>query len=174
MTPQPIVAVFPSRTTLTRALDHLNTLDRVACKRLAVVGRRADGQPLVVVDHITPAQAGRTGLLSGALLAIVGGVLLSATLPLIAVLALSGALAGAIIGRLIARLNDRSFPREQTDALAQWLHEGRLALMLELDERPEETLAFLRDELKPYLVELIEPLHRAVTRREDIADADAR
>lgn len=164
-----VVAIFPSRKILLRALDHLNETQPVTLKRAAIVARARNGETVILDDDISPDEGGIAGGTLGAAMLVMGMVNLGALAlpgvgPVIALggSALVGGLLGRVTGRFAANLIDSGFRNDQIEALAQQLEEGHPALVMEIDHL-DETLAILRQELKTYDAELIEPLHRAST-----------
>lgn len=167
-----IVAVFPSREVLARALEHLHNLDEMPLKRAAVIAKAATGKTLILDDDLSAREGGLVGGAIGALLAALGTAQLGAfDLPgwqaLLALLiaALLGGVAGFFVGRLLARFFDMGFRNELVEALAQNLKEGHPALVLELAGDLENLLARLRRELHGYRAEWIEPLHIAMRKQ---------
>lgn len=164
-----VVAVFPSRAVMLRALNHLTDTESILIKRAAVVAKAATGEFVVLDDDMSPNEGTLAGLVLGAAVAALGMIQLGAfTLPLFGAIfaliaaALVGALVGSLIGRFVAHLVDSGFPGEVFQALSQRLEEGHPALVIELAQ-PEVALAKLRQALKAYNAELVEPLHRALT-----------
>jgi hypothetical protein len=92
-----IVAVFPSRGILTRALDHLTQMDALPIVHAAIVAKARDGEIVVLGDELTADEGGVAGGTLGAAVTAFGVAQLGA-------LALPGI--GAIIalgtGRLAA------------------------------------------------------------------------
>jgi uncharacterized membrane protein len=74
--------------------------------------------------------------------------------------ALVGGLVGRATGRFAANLLDFGFKNDQIEALAHSLEIGHPALVLELADA-KDMLKLLRDELKPYRAELVEPIEAA-------------
>lgn len=162
-----VVAVFPTRRTLIRALDHLNETQVVDIKRAAVVAKASSGETVVVDDDLSPDEGGIAGGTLGAAmgalkLVSLGALALPGVGPIIAIGAgaLVGGLLGRVTGRFAANLLDFGFKHEQIDTLADQLQEGHPALVLEFVDA-ESALAILREELTPYRASVIEPLHKA-------------
>jgi uncharacterized membrane protein len=169
MTTGIIVAIFPSRKILLRALDHLTNTERILIKRAAIVAKAATGEFVVLDDDMSPSEGTVAGGALGAAMAALGMVQLGAlTLPGVGAIialgagALVGGLIGSVTGRFAANLLDFGFKSEQIQALATRLEAGRPALIMEFSQ-PEVALDKLRQALKDYNAEIIEPLHRAIT-----------
>ncbi len=163
-----IVATFPTRTALKRALDYLVESGVVTIKRAAVVAKAASGETIVLDDDLSTAEGGTAGGTVGAAMATLGMVQLGAlALPGIGTVialgagALVGGLLGNVTGRFAANLLDFGFRNDQIEALSAQLREGHPALVIETEAAMAETLTRLRKELKPYQAELIEPLQVA-------------
>jgi uncharacterized membrane protein len=163
-----IVAIFPSRTILTKALDRILELDYIDIKHAAIIAKAANGEIIVLDDDLSADEGGITGGTLGAAMGALGLVQLGALSlpgvgPIIAlgVGALAGALVGNITGRFAANLLDLGFRNHQVEALAKQLQAGRPALVLQL-ENAAEALAKLRDELKSYRVEFVENSREAI------------
>jgi len=162
-----IVAIFPSRDILLKALDHLMERDFLHIERAAVVAKAKSGEVVMLDDDISADEGGIAGGTLGAAMTALGLVQLGAlALPGVgAIIALgTGALVGGLVGRMTGRfaanLLDFGFKNEQVQALAQELQAGHPALVLELKKDPDILLR-LRDELKPFNAELVERLHEA-------------
>lgn len=162
-----IVAVFPSRSVLTKALDYLMDSKDFSIDHAAIVAKADDGEIVVLDDAIGPDEGGIAGGTLGAAMAALGLAQLGAlALPGIgAVIALgAGALVGGLVGqmtgRFAANLLDSGFRSEQIDALAQQLQTGHAALVMQV-KNPQTALPRLREELKPYRAELVERLRGA-------------
>lgn len=169
MTTSVIVAIFPSRTILTKALDRILELDYIDIKHAAIIARAANGEILVLDDDLSADEGGITGGTLGAAMGALGLVQLGALSlpgvgPIIAlgVGALAGALVGNITGRFAANLLDLGFRNQQIEALAKQLQAGRPALVLQL-ENAAEVLTKLRDELKSYRAEFVENTREALS-----------
>ena len=159
-----IVAVFPSRVILTKALDRLMELDDITLQRSAIVAKAASGETIILDDDISADEGGITGGTLGAAMGALGLVQLGALAlpgvgPIIALGAgvLVGGLVGRATGRFAANLLDFGFKNSQIEALSESLQEGHPALVLELADAAE-ALPLLREELKPYQAELVEPI----------------
>jgi uncharacterized membrane protein len=162
-----IVAIFPSRAILTKALDRIKELDYLHIQRAAIVARAASGEVVILDDDIGPDEAGIAGGTLGAAmtawsLAQLGALALPGVGPIIALGAgaLVGGLVGRATGRFAANLVDFGFKNEQVEAMAAELQAGHPALVLELRDNPS-VLARLREDLKPFRAELVERLHEA-------------
>ena len=162
-----IVVIFPTRRSLTRALDYLNESEIVAIQRAAVVAKAANGETVILDDDLSPDEGGIAGGTLGAAMVALGMVQLGAlALPGVGTLiaigggALVGGLLGNVTGRFAATLLDFGFKNEQVEELSTRLEKGHPALVLEIEDGINK-LDLLRKELKPYRAELIEPLHRA-------------
>jgi uncharacterized membrane protein len=162
-----IVAVFPSRKTLVRALDHLHERSIVKIKRAAVVARAKNGETLVLDDDISPDEGGIAGGALGALMTALGMVQMGAlalpgigTVIAIGAGALVGGLLGNVTGRFAANLLDFGFKNEQIESLAAQLEAGHPALVLEIGDA-NSGLRVLQRELTAFNAELIEPLDKA-------------
>jgi uncharacterized membrane protein len=159
-----IVAVFPSRSVLTKALDHLMQLKDLSIDHAAIVAKADDGEVVILDDNIGPDEGGIAGGTLGAAMAALGLVQLGAlALPGIGAIialgagALVGGLVGQMTGRFAANLVDFGFRHDQIDALAHQLQAGHAALVMQV-QNPQTALPRLRDELKPYRAELVERL----------------
>ena len=167
MSNQIVVAVFPSRGILTKALDHLMELEDITFQRVAIVAKAASGETIILDDDISADEGGVTGGTLGAAMGALGLVQLGALAlpgvgPIIALGAgvLVGGLVGRATGRFAANLLDFGFKNTQIEALAGSLQEGHPALVFELADTTSG-LPRLREELKPYQAELVEPINRA-------------
>jgi uncharacterized membrane protein len=159
-----IVAVFPSRAVLTRALDRIVKLDYIDIQRAAIVAKAASGETIILNDDIGPDQGGIAGGTLGAAMTVLGLAQLGALAlpgvgPIIALGAgaLVGGLVGRITGRFAANFIDFGFQNDQVEALSERLQEGHPALILEV-RNSYEVLSQLRHDLAPYKAELIEPM----------------
>lgn len=164
MTGEIIVAVFPSRAVLTRALDRITKLDYIDIQRAAIVAKAASGETIVLNDDIGPDQGGVAGGTLGAAMTVLGLAQLGALAlpgvgPIIALGAgvLVGGLVGRVTGRFAANLIDFGFHAEQIEALSERLQAGRPALILEI-KNSYEVLPRLRHDLAGFKAELIEPM----------------
>jgi uncharacterized membrane protein len=159
-----IVAVFPSREVLTRALDRVIKLGYIDIQRAAIVAKATSGETIVLDDDVSPDQGGIAGGTLGASMTLLGLAQLGAlALPGVgAIIALgAGALIGGLVGRATGRFAahflDFGFDPDQIETLAGRLQEGHPALILEV-KRSENVLPRLRQDLAPYSAELVEPL----------------
>jgi len=164
MSSELVVAIFPSRNTLTKALDHLMALKDIHIEHAAIVAKANSGEVIVVDDDIGPDEGAITGGTLGAAIAALGVVQLGAlALPgigaIIAVGAavLVGGLLGNVTGRFAANLLDLGFKADQVDNLSERLEAGHPALILEVAD-VQAVLARLRDELQPFRAELVDRL----------------
>jgi len=164
MTGNMIVAVFPSRTVLTRALDRIVKLDYIDIQRAAIVAKAASGETIILNDDIGPDQGGIAGGTLGAAMTVLGLAQLGALAlpgvgPIIALGAgaLVGGLVGRAAGRFAANFMDFGFHSDQIEALADRLQEGHPALLLEV-KNSADVLPRLRQDLAPFKAELIEPM----------------
>jgi uncharacterized membrane protein len=162
-----IVAVFPTRRALTRAVDYLKENAVVEIQRAAIVAKAAGGEVLVLDDDLSPDEGGVAGGTLGAAMAAFGIVQLGALAlpgvgPIIALGAgaLVGGLLGNMTGRFAANLLDFGYHNEQIAILSNQLEEGHPALILEIMD-PIAGLEILRSELKRFRAYLIEPLNKA-------------
>ncbi len=164
-----IVAIFPSRIILTKALDHIMELEDIHIQRAAIVARAATGETIILDDDISADEGGIAGGTLGAAMTALGLVQLGALAlpgvgPIIALGAgaLVGGLVGRATGRFAANLVDLGFKNDQIDELAQQLQAGHPALVMEIPSA-RTVLPRLRDELKPFRAELVEPIEKAKT-----------
>lgn len=167
MSGEVIVAVFPSRVILTKALDRVMELEYLNVHHAAIIAKAKDGEIVILDDDISPNEGGIAGGTLGAAMAAFGLVQLGAlTLPGIGpIIALgtglvAGGLLGRTVGRVAAGLIDFDYKNLQVRTLAAELKAGHPALVLEVDD-DESILSRLRDDLQPYRAELVEPLHEA-------------
>ena len=163
-----VVAVFPSRKIMLRALNHLTDTENILITRAAVVAKAATGEFVVLDDDMSPGEGTLAGAVLGGAVAALGMIQLGAfTLPLFGAIfaliaaAMVGALLGSVVGRFVAQWVDSGFPGEVFQALSQRLEEGHPALVIELAQ-PDVALAKLRQALSGYNAELVEPLNRAL------------
>ncbi|MEL6148817.1 MAG: hypothetical protein AAFV33_20545 [Chloroflexota bacterium] len=158
---QIIVAVFPSRTILAKALDYLTEEMVVDIQQAAIVVKDATGEVLVLNDDIGADEGGLVGSVMGSVAGAAGiaalGALALPGLPLVAVLC-TGALAGAgigwVVGQATASTLDLGFDNIDVDAISEKLQEGHTALMLRVEDAAA-LLPKLEAELKPYRAELV-------------------
>lgn len=158
-----IVLIFPSRGTLTNAVDRIHDLGYVNIKNTALIAKADDGETAVFEDDISAVEGGITGGTLGSLIGALGIAQLGAFLlpgvgPIIAVGAgaLIGALVGGTAGSVTASLIDFGFDNDQLDSLADRLQNGSTALVVEVDNQPN-VLARLQNDLKEYEVEILTP-----------------
>jgi len=164
-----IVCVFPSRKILMRALDYLSEQQLVSIEQMAIVARNPQGETIILDDDLGRHEGGWVGTIMGAGLAFVGVVALGVftlsffqSLIVIATSILIGGVIGTIIGQTVSTMIQNRFPKEQVQALAEHLTSGHPALVLRINNA-EESLNVLRDELKAFRAERIEPMFRAIT-----------
>lgn len=162
-----IVAVFPTRRAVTRAVDYLKENAVVDIQRAAIVAKAAGGETIILDDDLSPNEGGIAGGTLGAAMGAMGIVHLGAlALPGVGSIialgasALVGGLLGNVTGRFAANLLDFGYRSEQIQALSQQLEEGHPALILEITD-PIAGLEVLRSELKRFRAYVIEPLHKA-------------
>lgn len=167
MTEETIVAVFPSRVILGKALDHIGKLDDLALKHAVIIARARDGEIVVLDDDISSREVMLAGGGLGAVMMAVGVAQQGAlalpgawALTALALALLAGGLVGAGVSRAAAALIDSDFRNLQVKTLAAELRAGQPALVLEFEEGVD-ALQRLRSELAPYRAELVEYLHEA-------------
>lgn len=163
-----LMVIFPSRGVLTRALNRIAKLDYVDIKRAAVVAKAASGETVILDDDLSPSQGGIAGGTLGAAMSIFGVAQLGAlALPGVGAIialgaaALVGALVGRMTGRFAAGFVDFGFRSEQIESLSTQLQAGHPALLLELNNI-DDALPLLRDELKAFKCEVVEPQRAAM------------
>jgi hypothetical protein len=164
MDSETIVAVFPSRVILTKALDHIMEMEDLEVRHAAIIARAHDGEIVIVDDDISPNEGGIAGGTLGAAMTALGLVQLGAlTLPGIGpIIALgtglvAGGVVGGLTGRVAAGLIDFDYKNLHIQGLAAQLEAGHPALVLELRDG-EDILGRMRTELQPYRAEMVEPL----------------
>jgi uncharacterized membrane protein len=164
-----IVAIFPSRSLLTKAVDHLVSLTDVRIERSAIIAKASTGETLILEDDISPDEGGIAGGTLGAAMTALGLVQLGAlALPGVgAVIAIGagvlvGGLVGGATGRFAANLIESGFRNTQIQELANELEAGHPALIIEVGTDPE-ILPRLRVELRAFKAELVERLKDART-----------
>lgn len=164
-----LVAIFPSRTVLTKALDHLMNQTDIPIQRAAIVAKAASGETVILDDDLSADEGGVAGGTLGAAMTALGLAQLGAlAIPGVgAIIALgAGALVGGLVGRATGRfaanLLDFGFKNDQIEELASQLEAGHPALVLEMAPG-KSMLPRLRDELKPFRAELVEPIEKAKT-----------
>jgi uncharacterized membrane protein len=162
-----IVAVFPSRAILTKALDRVMELDYLKVKYAAIVARANSGEVVVLDDDISPNEGGLAGGTLGAAMTAFGLVQLGALAlpgigPIIALGSglVAGGLVGGLTGRLAAAVLDFDYKDYQVRALADQLQAGHPALVLQIEDAAG-VLHQLRADLRPYRAELVELLRDA-------------
>ncbi|NDJ59850.1 MAG: hypothetical protein GYB67_01925 [Chloroflexi bacterium] len=160
-----IIAVFPSRSTLSKALDHLMEQVDLDIQRAAVVAKAVTGEVVFLGDDIGPDEGGIAGGTLGAVVSMLGLAQLGALAlpgigPVIALGAgaLIGGLAGGLTGRWAAHVVGEVIHNgEYIELLAQRLQAGHPALIVEVKDI-KAALPRLREELMPYRVELVAQL----------------
>jgi uncharacterized membrane protein len=167
MKDETIVAVFPSRVILMKALDRIIEMDYITIRQAAIIAKAHDGEIVILDDDISPNEGGIAGGTFGAAVTALGLVQLGAlTLPGIGpIIALgtglvAGGLLGNLTGRIAAGLIDFDYKNLHIRTLAAELKAGHPALVLDVEDA-EEVLPRLREDLIPYRAELVEPLHEA-------------
>jgi uncharacterized membrane protein len=162
-----IVVVFPSRSVLAKALDHLKTVREFEFEHAAIVAKANSGEVVILDDNVGADEGGIAGGTLGAAMAALGMAQLGALAlpgigPIVAIGAgaLIGGLVGNVTGRFAANLLDSGYKNEQVEALADQLKAGHPALVLSVKDF-HTALPLLKRELTPYNAELIERL-RAV------------
>lgn len=167
MSADTIVAVFPSRVILTKALDRIMDMDYISIRYAAIVAKADSGEVIILDDDISANEGGIAGGTLGAAmtafgLAQLGALTLPGVGPIIALGTglLAGGLVGGLMGRLAATLMDFDYKNYQVKTLASELQAGHPALVLEV-ENSHEVLPRLREDLRPYRAELVEELHEA-------------
>ena len=167
MSSELVVAIFPSRTTLTKALDHLMAIKDLHIEHAAIVAKANSGEVIFLDDDIGPDEGGITGGTLGAAIAALGVAQLGAlAIPGIGAIiavgaaALVGGLLGNVTGRLAANLVDSGFKPDQVNSLSGRLEAGHPALILQVAD-VQAVLGRLKTELQPYRAELVDHL-RAV------------
>jgi uncharacterized membrane protein len=78
MTSELVMIAFPSRASLTRALDRIMKLDYVEVRRAAIVARATTGETVILDDHVSPHQGKIMGGTLGAAMGLLGIVQLGA------------------------------------------------------------------------------------------------
>ncbi len=169
MTDELIVAIFPSRRMLTKALDHLVEMGDLDIRHTAIVAKARNGEVVVLNDELGPDEGGITGGTLGAAIAVLGMVQFGAlALPGIGAIiavgagALVGGLLGRMTGRFAANLLDNGYRKEEVEILAKRLQSGHPALVLEVKDA-EKALPRIREELGSYRAEVVEQIQVAVS-----------
>jgi len=164
-----VLTIFPSRSTLTKALDHLIHASEIEIKRAAVLTKANTGELVILDDEIGPEEGGVAGGTFGAALAALGMVQLGAlALPgvgpilAIGVGALAGGLLGNVTGRFAANLHESGFEQAHIELLADRLQMGHPALLLEIQDA-NKNIAQLRETLGSYNAEVVERIPAAVS-----------
>jgi uncharacterized membrane protein len=167
MTGETIVAVFPSRVILTKALDRIMELDYLNIRYAAIVAKANSGEVVILDDDISANEGGIAGGTLGAAMTAfslvqLGALTLPGVGPIIALGTglLAGGLLGGVTGRLAANLMDFDYKNYQVKTLASELQAGHPALVLEVDNTLD-ILPQLRKDLSPYRAEVVEELHEA-------------
>jgi uncharacterized membrane protein len=167
MTGEMIVAVFPSRVILTKALDRIMEMDKLEIEHAAIVARARDGEIIILDDDISANEGAIAGSTLGAAMTAFGLVQLGALAlpgigPLIALGTglLAGGLVGGLTGRLAAQVMDFDYKNYHIQSLAGQIKAGHPALVLEVKDA-DAVMPLLRAELEPYRVEVLERLHDA-------------
>ena len=165
MADQLIVAVFPSRKMLTRALDHLVEIKELDIQHAAIVAKARNGEVVVLDDELGPDEGGITGGTLGAAIAALGMVQFGAlAIPGIGAIiavgagALVGGLLGRMTGRFAANLLESGYRKDQVETLSVRLQTGHPALVLEVKDGAK-ALPLIREELTSYRAELVEQMH---------------
>jgi uncharacterized membrane protein len=163
-----IVAIFPSRNMLTRALDHLKEQEDLGIVHAAIIAKANSGEVVILDDHIGPDEGGIAGGTLGAAISALGIAQLGALAlpgigPIIALGAgvLVGGLVGGVTGRFAANLRESGFKREQIEALVSQLEEGHPALVIQVRD-VMHSLPKLQALLQPYRAELVERVRALV------------
>lgn len=167
MASEVIVVIFPSRRVLTKALDHLKTVQEFEFEHAAIVAKANSGEVVVLDDNVGPDEGGIAGGTLGAAMAALGMVQLGAlALPGLGAIiavgagALVGGLVGNVTGRFAVNLMDFGYKNEQIEALSEKLKAGHPALVLSVKDT-HTALPLLERELAAYRAELIERLRAA-------------
>lgn len=157
-----LVAVFPSRKLLLRALDHLRTVKDLDVERAAIIAKAGDGEVTVVDDSLGPDEAGITGGTLGAAITLLGLVQFGAlALPGIgAVIALGagaivGGLVGSATGRFAANLVESGYHGDQIKGLTVDLEADRPALVLQVKHH-EQAMPRVHELLTQYRAKIVE------------------
>ncbi len=159
-----IVAVFPSRKMLTKALDHLVEVADLEIHHAAIVAKARNGEVVVLNDELGPDEGGITGGTLGAGIAALGMVQFGAlAIPGIGAIiavgagALVGGLLGRMTGRFAANLIESGYRKEEVETLSSRLQTGHPALVLEV-RNTDKALQRIREELVSYRAELVEQM----------------
>lgn len=172
MTADLVVAVFPSRRILIKALDHIIQLEDLDFIHAAIVTRARDGEIVVIGDEISADEGGVAGGTLGAGISLLGMVQLGALAlpgvgPIIALGAgaLVGSLIGGVTGRFASQFIETGLRVEQLEGLSDHLHGRHSALVLEVADA-RDVLDRLRAELKAFQAEIVERLPERRTARQ--------
>jgi uncharacterized membrane protein len=167
MAEEMIVAVFPSRVILTKALDYLMELESVKIIHAVIIAKAKDGEIVVLDDEISTDEGAIAGGTLGAAMTAfsliqLGALTLPGVGPIIALGTglLAGGLVGGFAGRFAASMIDFEYKNKQVKALANRLQSGHPALVLQV-ENPQDTIETLRKSLTPFRAEMVEFLHEA-------------
>ncbi len=176
-----IVAVFPSRSILIKALDYIQELDLVDLEHASVVMKSEDGRVVFMDDNLGAAEGGLLGSGLGSLLMLGGVGLLGAfslpTLYMVLTLLVAigiGAGIGNLVGRFVAgsltiNLNFKTDDANRAiNAIGDRLQSGHHALLLTVKDTAA-LLPRLRDDLRGYRAELVMPLFDALAKASDEA-----
>jgi uncharacterized membrane protein len=163
-----IVAIFPSRRMLTKALDHLVEIKELEIRHAAIIAKARNGEVVVLNDELGPDEGGITGGTLGAAIAALGMVQFGAlAIPGVgAIIALgAGALVGGLLGRMTGRfaanLLDNGYRKEEIETISARLQSGHPALVLEVRDALK-TLPRVREELVSYRAEVVEQFKATV------------
>lgn len=166
MTGDTIVAVFPSRAILTKALDRIMELDYLDVRYAAIVAQAKNGEVIILDDDISANEGAIAGGTLGAAMTALGVVQLGALAlpgigPIIAIATglLAGGMVGGLTGRLMANLFDFDYKDYKIEALSLQLQAGHPALVLEVTDGVS-ILPMLRADLKPYRAEFVETIDK--------------
>lgn len=165
-----VVAIFPSRKKLLRALDHLMEQPIVPIERASVVSRAESGEAVIVGDDLGADEGGLFGGVVGVVLCVLGliqiGVFAFPTLVALLVLGggiVLGAWVGRVVGRFAANVFDFGMADDLLETFTQQLQTGRSALVLQLGDDYTSNLAALQEALTPFGVEFIDSLRTAIS-----------
>ncbi|MBW4438094.1 MAG: hypothetical protein KME04_13210 [Pleurocapsa minor GSE-CHR-MK-17-07R] len=157
-----VLIVFPSRSALTKALDHLSEIGGIEYERAAIVAKAQTGEVTVLDDKIGADEGGIAGGTLGAAMAAFGIAQLGAlALPGIGALiaigsaALAGAFVGGLTGRVAGNMIESTGHANLAHILSDRLEAGHPALVLAM-KNAREMMPVLRAELEPFKAEVIE------------------
>lgn len=163
-----IVAIFPSRRTLTLALDHLMEVDDLDIRRAVIIAKAKSGEVVILDDDIGPDEGSITGGTLGAAIAALGmaqfgALALPGVGPILAIgaSALVGGMVGRWTGRFAANLIDSGFGKEQIELLSSRLQHGHPALVMQVRDLIA-ALPRLKEELEPFRAELVDQVRVGV------------